>query len=172
MQVSESTFRVVDLPKVCVKTGIPTADELTLRGSAAPSWSWFMIVFGFLPWLVASMASSQSYAITVPMQAAVWRRHRSVRRAAVVLFVVGVALALVATAQGRDNSAFLLLPAFLGAAVYAGNEWFNTIGVQLSGDGGLLLTRVHPASRARPARVPLPHQRLRFRPPRVRPVSP
>ena len=74
-----------------------------------------------------------------------WRRHRKVRRAAFILFVAGVALAIVATLQGRDNSAVLLLPAFLGMAAYAGNEWFNTIGVRLSRDGGLLLTRVHPA---------------------------
>ncbi|WP_457256577.1 hypothetical protein [Pedococcus sp. P5_B7] len=144
VQVSESTFRLVPLPRVCVKTGIPTADVLTIKGSAAPGWSWVMIVFGFLPWLFASLASSKSYEIQVPMQAAVWRRHRRVRRAAFVLFVVGVTLAIIATTQGRQNSAFLLFPAFVGLAVYAGNEWFNTIGVHLSRDGGLLLTRVHP----------------------------
>jgi hypothetical protein len=144
VQVSESTFRVVPLPRVCVKTGTPTADVLTIRGSAAPGWSWAMIVFGFLPWLVASVASSKRYAIEVPMHAAVWRRHRSVRRAALILVVAGVVLALVAVSQGRDNSAFLLLPAFIGMAFYAGNEWFNTIGVHLTRDGGLLLTRVHP----------------------------
>ena len=142
--MSESTFRVVPLPPVCVKTGTPTADVLTIKGSAAPTWSWFMIIFGFFPWLVASMASSKSYEIQVPMQAAVWRRHRRVRRAAVVLFVVGVTFAIVATIQGRPNSGILLMPAFIGAAVYAGNEWFNAIGVQLSREGGLMLTRVHP----------------------------
>jgi hypothetical protein len=142
--ISESTSRVVALPRVCVKTGTPTGDVLTIRGSAAPAWSWFMIVFGFLPWLVASMASSKRYAIEVPMMASVWRRHRSVRRAAFLLFVAGIVLAIVATAQGRQNSAILLLPAFAGLALYAGNEWFNTVGVQLAKDGTLLLTRVHP----------------------------
>lgn len=144
VQVSESTFRVVPLPRVCVKTGTPTADLLTIRGSAAPGWSWVMIVFGFLPWLVANLATSKRYAIEVPMHGAVWRRHRRVRRAALALFVAGVVLAIVATTQGRANSAILLFPAFVALAVYAGNEWFNAIGVRLSADGGLLLTRVHP----------------------------
>jgi hypothetical protein len=117
VQISESTSRFVPLPRVCVKTGTPTADLLTIRGSAAPGWSWFMIVFGFLPWLFASVASSKPYAIEVPMHSAVWRRHRKVRRAAVVLFLAGVALAIVATAQGLDNSAILLFPAFVGMAV-------------------------------------------------------
>ena len=70
-----------------------------------------MIIFGFLPWLVASLASSKSYEIQVPMQAAVWRRHRRARRAAVALFVAGVTLAIVATIQGRPNSGVLLIPA-------------------------------------------------------------
>ena len=142
--MSESSFRLVPLPRVCVKTGTPTADVLTIRGSAAPSWSWFMIIFGFLPWLVASLASSPSYEIQVPMQAAVWRRHRKVRRAAFIAFVVGIVLAIVATIQGHDNSAILLFPSFVAMAAYAANEWVNTIGVQLTRDGGLLLTRVQP----------------------------
>ena len=142
--MSESSFRLVPLPRVCVKTGTPTADVLTIKGSAAPSWSWFMIIFGFLPWLVASLASSKSYEIQVPMRAAIWRRHRKIRRAAFIAFVAGLVLAIVATVQGRDNSAILLFPSFVAMAVYAGNEWFNTIGVQLTRDGGLLLTRVHP----------------------------
>ena len=142
--MSESSFRLVPLPRVCVKTGTPTADVLTIKGSAAPSWSWFMIIFGFLPWLVASLARSKRYTIRVPMRAAVWRRHRTIRRAAFIAFVAGLVLAIVATVQGRDNSAILLFPSFVAMAVYAGNEWFNTIGVQLTRDGGLLLTRVHP----------------------------
>jgi hypothetical protein len=142
--VSESTFRVVPLPQVCVKTGVPTADVLTIRGSAAPGWSWLMIVFGFLPWLVANLATSRRYTIEVPMQAVVWKRHRAARRAALYLFVTGVAFAVIATTQGWQNSAILLIPAFVGLALHAGNEWVNTIGVHLSRDGGLLLTRVHP----------------------------
>jgi hypothetical protein len=144
VEISESTSRLVALPRVCVKTGTPTADVLTIRGSAAPAWSWFMIVFGFLPWLFASVASSKPYALEVPMHAAVWRRHRQTRRAAWILFVAGVLLTIVATVQGAANSAFLLFPSLLGMAVYAGNEWLNTVGVQLTRDGGLLLTRVHP----------------------------
>ena len=142
--MSESSFRLVPLPRVCVKTGTPTADVLTIRGSAAPGWSWFMIVFGFLPWLVANLATSKRYVIEVPMRAVVWKRHRALRRAALYLFVTGVAFAIIATTQGWQNSAILLIPAFAGLALYAGNEWSNTIGVYLTRDGGLLLTRVHP----------------------------
>ena len=144
VQVSETTCHVVPLPRVCVKTGTPTADVLTIRGSAPPAWSWVMIVFGFLPWLVANLSTSKHYSIEVPMHSAVWRRHRRVRRAAFVLFVAGVTLTIVATTNGRQNSAILLVPAFVAVAVHAGNEWFNTIGVRLAKDGGLLLTRVHP----------------------------
>lgn len=144
VQVCESTFRVVPLPAVCVKTGTPTADALTIRGSAAPGWSWAMLVFGFLPWLVANLATSKPYAIEVPMRAVVWRRHRRVRRAALYLIGTGVALTVAAMFLGSSNPALLLFPTLIGLAFYAGNEWFNTIGVHLSQDGGLLLTRVHP----------------------------
>ncbi|NYG08214.1 hypothetical protein BJ986_002701 [Phycicoccus badiiscoriae] len=147
VQISESTMRVVPLPQVCVKTGTPTADVLTITGSAAPLWTGVLIVFGFLPWLVASLASSKRYAIEVPMHAAVWRRHRSLRRAALILVVAGITLVLVASIQGRDNAWLLLLPTFIGVALYVGNESMNTVGVHLSGDGGLLLTRVHPEFR-------------------------
>jgi hypothetical protein len=50
----------------------------------------------------------------------------------------------VAVTQGRHSSASLLVLAFVAMGVYAGNEWFTTVGVQLAKDGGLLLTRVHP----------------------------
>lgn len=144
VQVSETHSRLVPLPQVCVKTGTPTVDVLTIKGTAAPGWSWFMIVFGFLPWLFASVASSKPYEIRVPMQSAVWGRHRTIRRYALLLFATGLVLAVVATVQGRDNSAILLFPSFLALVGYAVNEWVNTVGVHLTKDGGLRLSRVHP----------------------------
>ena len=136
-----------DLPRVCVKTGVPTSDTVELRGYGTAPWTGPMIVFGFAAWVLASVMSSQAYAVTVPMRAEVVRRHRAWRRASSLLVGAGLVLAVAAAWNGRDDAYVLLLASVVGMALALANEGGNAVGVQLSRDGGLTLTRVHPRFR-------------------------
>lgn len=144
VQISDSVDHFRAMPKVCAKTGVHTRDTLTIKGRAAPTWSGVMLLFGFLPWAVAGLASSKPYTVVVPMRSAVWRRYRSWRRAGAWVAGAGIGLTLVAAALGRANPFLLLAPAAIGVFVLVGNEWFNAVGVRLAQNGGLVLTRVHP----------------------------
>ncbi|QGN58511.1 hypothetical protein [Nostocoides sp. HKS02] len=135
------------MPQICVKTGVPTADTLTIRGRATPVWAWAMIVFGFLPWLVAQAGSSHRYAITVPLQRAVFQRYRQWRRASWVLAALGITLMLGAAAVDGERALLLLAVTLVGLAWGLVNEWVNSVGIRLTREGALLMTRVHPAFR-------------------------
>jgi hypothetical protein len=71
VEISPPRGSLLPLPRVCAKTGTPTADTLTITGRAAPLWSATLMLFGFLPWLVASWASSRPYTVTVPLKSLV-----------------------------------------------------------------------------------------------------
>jgi hypothetical protein len=136
---------LVDLPPVCVKTGLPTPDVLRLAGRAAPSWVAPMVLVGFLPWLLARAGASRRYEVEVPLSAAVWQRFRIVRSAMRAAALVGLASSALAAATGAAVATVLVL---CGVAVVGGvgllvNEWVNWFGVRLSPDGQLGFTRVH-----------------------------
>jgi hypothetical protein len=104
-----------------------------------------MIVFGIFAWLVAQTMSSRRYNVLLPFDSAVLRRHRKWRRATWSCAGLGVVLPVVAAGLGSDYASLPLLVALLVAvATGVGNEWANSVGVRLSRDGSLVLTRVHP----------------------------
>ena len=142
--VSRTLTQPRRLPAVCVKTGVPTQESVRLTGTAAPAWTGAMIFFGLFAWLVASWMTSRRYEIVVPFRNQVFQRYCKWRRAGRVLIVLGPLMAVVAAVSARDNAFLLLGVSVLGLAFTAANEWANAVGVRLSRDGGLLLTRVHP----------------------------
>ena len=144
VEVSRSGQQDVELPAVCVKTGTPTTDLVRLSGSAAPAWTGAMILLGIVAWLFTSWMASRRYDVVVPLKAAVLERHRAWRRASWVLVGVGLTMTLVAAVLGRPNAFILLMVLVAGMAFHLVNEWINAVGVQLAGDGALVLTRVHP----------------------------
>jgi hypothetical protein len=147
VQISSTVVQTRELPPICVKTGQPTDETLTIRGAAAPSWTYVLILFGFLPWLIVRAFASRRYEVTVPLTREVWQRYREWKRAGWIGVGAGILLGLVAVALGRDRAFLLLGITVLGALLLFWNEWVNSIGVGLSRDGGLYLTRVHPAFR-------------------------
>lgn len=132
------------MPAVCAKTGAPTTDSVRLSGSAAPGWSGWMILFGLFAWAFAATMSSRRYELVLPFKREVLQRYRSWRRAGAFMIALGLILTVVAAALGGQNAAVLLGVSFVGLVFIIGNEWKNAVGVRLSDDGDLTVTRVHP----------------------------
>ena len=135
-----------DLPAVCAKSGLPTPETVRVAGRAAPSWVAPMVLFGFLPWLLARTGASRRYELEVPLTADAWRRFRTFRSAGRAAALTGLVCSVVAAGTGAAVVTVLLLA---GVAVVGGvgllvNEWVNWFGVCLSPDGKYGLTRVHP----------------------------
>ncbi|WP_418063470.1 hypothetical protein [Pimelobacter simplex] len=129
--------------EVCVKTGVRTREFVVLRGSTTPPWVHVLLIVTIVGWLWASAMAARRYRVEVPFVHRHWDRWRSIRRAALLLGLVGVILACWASVAGVPHSA-----AFLGLTVGAvvlgvGNSLVNTVGVTQRGDL-LLLTRVDP----------------------------
>ena len=141
--LSTVTQQVGALPRICVKTGVPTEDLVRVKGRAAPAWAGLTIVFGLVAWLFVSSASSRSYDILVPFRAESWQRYRTLRKGALATFWGGFVLAAVVGVLGGDHAWTLLLLSVLGMGTLLVNDWRNSFGVQLGRDGGLELTRVH-----------------------------
>lgn len=142
VRISTPTPQAEVLPRVCVKTGVPTGDVVRVRGRAAPEWAGATILFGLVAWLFVSSLSSRSYDVVVPFRAEAWRRHRALRTASLATLWAGVALAVVVGVLG-GNGGFMLLLTLLGLAMLVVNDWRNSFGVRLGRDGALELTRVH-----------------------------
>ncbi|WP_460968597.1 hypothetical protein [Pedococcus soli] len=140
--ISTLTPKAEVLPRVCVKTGVPTGDVVRVRGRAAQDWAGATILFGLVAWLFVSSLSSRSYDLLVPFRAEAWRRHRTLRTASLATLWSGVVLAVVVGALG-GNGGLMLLLTVLGLALLVVNDWRNSFGVRLGRDGGLELTRVH-----------------------------
>lgn len=117
---------------------------MRLSGTAAPGWTWATIVFGLFAWLFVSSMSSRRYVLVLPWCAAVARRYRSWRRAGWVMVASGPVLAVAATAWGSSSGSALLSASLVGVVVVVGNEWRNSVGVRLSPESRLVVTRVHP----------------------------
>jgi len=132
------------MPAVCAKTGAPTADSVRLSGSAAPGWTGAMILFGLFAWAFAAFMSGRRYELVVPFKREVLQRYRSWRRAGVVMFALGLIMTAIAAATGRPKAVVLLGVSLVGLVFIIGNEWKNAVGVRLSNDGDLIVTRVHP----------------------------
>ena len=103
-----------------------------------------MILFGLFAWLFASSMASRRYVLVLPWRLELARQYRSWRRAGWVLVAAGPLLAVAASAWGTSAGALLLCVSLIGVAVIVGNEWRNSVGVRLSPDARLVLTRVHP----------------------------
>ena len=92
--------------------------------------------------------SSNSWASTAAdstsSRAESFRRHRAWRRASLLLIGAGLALTATAALSGREDAYLLVLPSVMGMILAVANEYANMVGVRLSRDGGLFLTRVHP----------------------------
>lgn len=135
---------VVDSP-LCAKTGRPTTQRVILRGSAMPTWVNFLFIFSFVGMLLAGAATSRRYVIDVPFAHEAHDKWRRGRRLAWAIGLVGAAA--IVLAASRDDAAFVTLAgvalAVVGLVVGVVNSTEGNVGVGLTRDNELVLTRVH-----------------------------
>jgi hypothetical protein len=104
------------LPPVCTKTGVPTDGYTKIRFSSAPAWTWILLLFGILPFLIAQYFATVRIDAIVPMSEVAQRRVTVFNR----LFIGLVILSLVVIAVGfvlDTQTAVLVGLAMLLAAV-------------------------------------------------------
>lgn len=63
------------LPPVCAKTGDTADGFATLEFTSTPSWTWILLLFGIIPFLIAQYFSRSRVLARVPMS------NRALRRA-------------------------------------------------------------------------------------------
>jgi hypothetical protein len=136
------------LPSVCVKTGVPTANVVRIRGRSTPGWTASLILFSWIGWLIATSATSRNYEVLLPYSASVFKRWGRQRQLAIGLGLLALFITVIAAV---DNTWFLI-PALatVATAVVCGvaNELANACGMHVNRNGDLVLSRVHPAFKA------------------------
>lgn len=137
---------VVDSP-VCAKTGRPTRQRVILRGSAMPTWVNFLFVFSFVGMLLAGAATSRRYVIDIPFSHEAhdkWRRGKTVAWA---FGLAGAATIVLVASRGGSSMITLVGLAVVAVGLIVGlvNSAEGNVGVGLTRDNDLVLTRVHPA---------------------------
>lgn len=87
------------LPQVCAKTGGPAEATAKFRYRSTPPWTWILLLFGILPFLIARWFSGVQVLALIPFSEAALRRGKTFNRVvwgflllAVLLIVLGAAL--------------------------------------------------------------------------------
>lgn len=144
--VSGEDLRTGRLPAVCALTGQPAEGTVPVRLAWLPRWTWILLLFGVLPFLVASYFAMRYVEGALPVvQAAVSTYHRR-RRAARALAVTGVVLLAGSVALEVVPLAWVGGVCLVGslAALAAALRGFVRARSD-HGDARVLLSGVHPA---------------------------
>lgn len=141
----ESLYRA-ELPPVCVVTGRPAESTVRVRFDSLPSWTWILLLFGVLPFLIASWFATERIVGAVPVtREAVTRFHRR-RRSSTLALLAGVVGLLYAGWAVAAWALWLAVP--LTVAGVAGCIWAYFSfpdGRLVRGGTQVLLVRVHPS---------------------------
>ena len=65
------------LPDVCIKTGVPTPEVVTLRATYRPAWPVLFLPFSLLASVVGLVAGARHATVNLPMKGDVVTRFRS-----------------------------------------------------------------------------------------------
>lgn len=93
-------LRTGSLPPVCAKTGEAADGVARLEFTTTPSWTWILLLFGILPFLIARGFSRVRVNGLVPMSDSALRRGRIFGRVVFILFLLGAALLIWGSAAG------------------------------------------------------------------------
>ena len=93
-------FRSGNLPPICVKSGVETETFMRVGITSAPGWTWILILFGILPFLIVRYLFTKSVAGRVPVTGETERRVRTVQVVLLGLFFAGVALIVIGFVAG------------------------------------------------------------------------
>ena len=159
------------LPQVCVKEGVPTADQLVVRDElgdrAGLGVAWVLVLLGPLGWIglllisISRGARGEVLTVQVPMSEAAYQRLRAARRLGRNALIAGVVATIVAaTTLGSavaDSSApvartiaLLACLTLLGAIItrFVADRRASSATVHVDLDASrrwVTLSRVHPA---------------------------
>jgi len=133
------------LPPICVKTGLPAEVTQTVVIGRTPNWPLLLIIFGFIPFVIASLLATERVRAVVPFSAVAARRIRRTRTAGFAL-LVGIPLGVVVAATIHEPWPLLVSLACLLLAICAA-AWSDSLSVggKIEDRYWLRLTRVSPA---------------------------
>jgi hypothetical protein len=94
--VSRQRFRSGSFPAICAKTGAPADGLVAVTATSNPGWTWILLLFGVIPFLIARAFARVRVRGSVPMSAAAL--HRVTVAFRVTLGLGGAAIVLVAIA--------------------------------------------------------------------------
>ena len=83
------------LPAVCALSGAPADRTVRFRLRSTPRWTYVLLLFGILPFLVAQYFAETSIVVRLPIREAALARLQRERKAGGALFLVGAVLVLV-----------------------------------------------------------------------------
>lgn len=80
------------LPRLCVKTGVPTESAKRQEFGDIPGWTLLLICWGFVPFLIAAGLARRSVTVDLPASRDTLRRIRHVDVGTAAGLVVGIGL--------------------------------------------------------------------------------
>ncbi|HKE97408.1 MAG TPA: hypothetical protein VKG45_00530 [Actinomycetes bacterium] len=137
-------FEREGLPAVCVKTGASAELLIPRRALHFPRWTWVLLPFGILPFLIARWFASRSVDGYLPFARAAFTRIRQAAIVRTVALVAGVLLVIAGPAAGSSALWWAGVGAWAVAAVAFALELAWSVGAfYLPEERRVLLTRVH-----------------------------
>jgi hypothetical protein len=104
---------------VCAKTGVPTDGYTKIRVSSAPTWTWILLLFRILPFLIAQYFATVHVEGIVPMSDVAQRRVTVFNRLFIGLVALGAVVIVVGWALDTEAAVILVGLAMMIAAVFA-----------------------------------------------------
>lgn len=98
--VRRRTFEHGEFPPVCCKTGERADVYDSFEFSDTPSWAWILLLFGILPFLIATAFVTERFSGVLPMSQRARNRLRMARRASWVLGLSAVIFGAAGLAAG------------------------------------------------------------------------
>lgn len=111
------------LPPVCAMTGDPAEEYVRITFTSTPGWTWILLLFGILPFLIARAFSKTRVVGLVPMSDAALRRARSFNWIVGGLFGVGALILVLGMASDLSALAVAGTTAIAAAALIAMIGW-------------------------------------------------
>ena len=99
-------FEAGTLPSVCAKTGEVAEGFTSITVTSTPSWTWILLLFGILPFLIAQAFSSTRIVGLVPMSEVAMRRTHAFTWTYRGFLVIGAAVLAVGLAT--DSTVLVL----------------------------------------------------------------
>jgi hypothetical protein len=109
-----------------------------------PGWTWVLLFFGFLPFLVIRFCAGERVEGRIPVTAHAFKRQRYASRAALASLVLGPVAVVWGIADGRFGIAWFGLVCVIGAAVGAllSEHWWVGL-LPARRRSNIVMTRVH-----------------------------